>query len=101
MSPTIAGAGSPFAEGLKKLQGMALSDSVHVSSSRPIELVMSLPLDWWRWVKEQMMPYTLVFSSCTRRLSRLVYTYDGLPAWVRAGVAWNIGREHASIRLSG
>lgn len=45
MSPTIAGAGSPFGDGLKKLHGTALSDSVHVSSSRPTELVMSLPLD--------------------------------------------------------
>lgn len=26
------------------------------------------------------MPYTFVFSSCTCRLSRFVYTYDALPA---------------------
>lgn len=39
---------------------------------------MSLPLDWWRWVKEQTMPYTFILSSCTCRLSRFVYTYEVL-----------------------
>lgn len=47
MSPTITGAGSPFAEGLKKLHGTARShESVLVSSSRLNEFVISLPLDW-------------------------------------------------------
>lgn len=81
MSPTIAGAGSPFAVGLKKLQGTALSDAVQVSSNRLKELVMSLPLDWCRWVNEHTTPYTFVFSSCTRMLSRFVYTYEALAAW--------------------
>lgn len=77
MSPTINGAGSPFAEGLKKLQGTARShEPVLVSSSRLSEFVMSLPLDGWRCVKEHTIPYTLTFSSCTWRLSRFVYTYE-------------------------